>query len=237
MGFVHLHVHTEYSLLDGACRIRDLPALVKKMGQNAVAITDHGVMYGAIDFYRACKKEGIHPIIGCEVYVARRTRFDKQHEFDAESRHLVLLCKNETGYRNLSYMVSQAFTEGFYIKPRIDMDLLRQHSEGLIALSACLAGEIPRRLLNGDYDGAKEYALTMRDIFGEDSFYLELQDHGIADQTEVNQAAAAHPQRDGDPAGVYQRRPLSAEGGRREPRRAAVHPDGQDRGRRQPDAL
>ena len=186
MGFVHLHVHTEYSLLDGACRIRDLPALVKEMGQNAVAITDHGVMYGAIDFYRACKKEGIHPIIGCEVYVARRTRFDKQHEFDAESRHLVLLCKNETGYRNLSYMVSQAFTEGFYIKPRIDMDLLRQHSEGLIALSACLAGEIPRRLLNGDYDGAKEYALTMRDIFGEDSFYLELQDHGIADQTEVN---------------------------------------------------
>ena len=186
MGFVHLHVHTEYSLLDGACRIRDLPALVKEMGQNAVAITDHGVMYGAIDFYRACKKEGIHPIIGCEVYVARRTRFDKQHEFDAESRHLVLLCKNETGYRNLSYMVSQAFTEGFYIKPRIDMELLRQHSEGLIALSACLAGEIPRRLVNGDYDGAKEYALTMRDIFGEDSFYLELQDHGIADQTEVN---------------------------------------------------
>ena len=186
MGFVHLHVHTEYSLLDGACRIRDLPALVKEMGQNAVAITDHGVMYGVIDFYRACKKEGIHPIIGCEVYVARRTRFDKQHEFDAESRHLVLLCKNETGYRNLSYMVSQAFTEGFYIKPRIDMDLLREHAEGLIALSACLAGEIPRRVLNGDYDGAREYALTMRDIFGEDSFYLELQDHGIADQTEVN---------------------------------------------------
>ena len=152
MGFVHLHVHTEYSLLDGACRIRDLPKLVKELGQTACAITDHGVMYGAVDFYRACKAEGIHPIIGCEVYVARRTRFDKQHEFDAESRHLVLLCKNETGYRNLSYMVSQAFTEGFYIKPRIDLDLLRAHSEGLIALSACLAGEIPRRLLNGDYD-------------------------------------------------------------------------------------
>ena len=108
MGFVHLHVHTEYSLLDGACRIRDLPKLVKELGQTACAITDHGVMYGAVDFYRACKAEGIHPIIGCEVYVARRTRFDKQHEFDAESRHLVLLCKNETGYRNLSYMVSQA---------------------------------------------------------------------------------------------------------------------------------
>ena len=182
---MHLHVHTEYSLLDGACRIRDLPKLVKEMGQSACAITDHGVMYGAVDFYRACKAEGIHPIIGCEVYVARRTRFDKQHEFDAESRHLVLLCKNETGYRNLSYMVSQAYLEGFYIKPRIDMELLRQHSEGLIALSACLAGEIPKRLLNGDYNGAKEHALEMRDIFGED-YYLELQDHGIAEQTEVN---------------------------------------------------
>ena len=176
MEFVHLHVHTEYSLLDGACRIRDLPARIREMGQTAVAITDHGVMYGAIDFYRACKAEGIHPIIGCEVYVARRTRFDKVHEYDAESRHLVLLCKNETGYRNLSYMVSQAFVEGFYIKPRIDLDLLRQHSEGLIALSACLAGEIPKRLVNGDYDGAKEYALTMQEIFGEDNFYLELQD-------------------------------------------------------------
>ena len=173
---MHLHVHTEYSLLDGACRIRDLPARIREMGQTAVAITDHGVMYGAIDFYRACKAEGIHPIIGCEVYVARRTRFDKIHEYDAESRHLVLLCKNETGYRNLSYMVSQAFVEGFYIKPRIDLDLLRQHSEGLIALSACLAGEIPKRLVNGDYDGAKEYALTMQEIFGEDNFYLELQD-------------------------------------------------------------
>ena len=186
MGFVHLHVHTEYSLLDGACRIRDLPKQIKEMGQTACAITDHGVMYGAVDFYRACKAEGIHPIIGCEVYVARRTRFDKQHEFDAESRHLVLLCKNETGYRNLSYMVSQAFSEGFYIKPRIDLDLLREYSEGLIALSACLAGEIPRRLMNGDYEGAKQHALTMQDIFGEGNFYLELQDHGIREQTEVN---------------------------------------------------
>ena len=113
MSFVHLHVHTEYSLLDGACRIRDLPKLVRELGQNAVAITDHGVMYGVIDFYRACKAEGIHPVIGCEVYVAPRTRFDKQHEFDSEARHLVLLCQNETGYRNLSYMVSQAYIEGF----------------------------------------------------------------------------------------------------------------------------
>ncbi len=186
MPFAHLHVHTEYSLLDGACRIRELPKLVKAMGQEACAITDHGVMYGVIDFYRACKAEGVKPIIGCEVYVAPRTRFDKQHEFDSEARHLVLLCENETGYRNLSYMVSMAHIEGFYIKPRIDLDLLRAHHDGLIALSACLAGEIPRRLRANDYKGAKEYAQTLSDIFGPDRFYLELQDHGIREQAIVN---------------------------------------------------
>ncbi|MBQ5799513.1 MAG: DNA polymerase III subunit alpha, partial [Oscillospiraceae bacterium] len=186
MSFAHLHVHTEFSLLDGACRIKGLAARVRELGQTAVAVTDHGVMYGAIDFYRACKAEGIKPIIGCEVYVAPRTRFDKQHEFDSEARHLVLLCENEEGYRNLSYMVSAAYTEGFYIKPRIDLDLLRNHAGGLIALSACLAGEIPKRLKNGNYDGAKEYALTMAEIFGPDHFYLELQDHGIRDQAIVN---------------------------------------------------
>ena len=199
MSFVHLHVHTEYSLLDGACRIRDLPKLVKELGQSACAITDHGAMYGVIDFYRACKAEGIKPIIGCEVYVARRTRFDKQHEFDTESRHLVLLCQNEIGYRNLSYMVSQAYVEGFYIRPRIDLDLLRQHSEGLIGLSACLAGEIPRRIMNGDYDGAKAYALEMQELLGEGNFYLELQDHGIADQTTVNRALLRMHQETGIP--------------------------------------
>ena len=188
MSFVHLHVHTEYSLLDGFCRIDGLAKRVRELGQTAVAITDHGVMYGAVDFYRACKKEGVKPIIGCEVYVAPagRTRFQKVHEFDAESRHLVLLCRDEEGYRNLSYMVSKAFVEGFYIKPRVDMDLLRSHSRGLIALSACLAGEIPKRLVNGSYDAARDYALEMRDIFGEDGFYLELQDHGIRDQAVVN---------------------------------------------------
>ena len=139
MSFVHLHVHSEYSLLDGACRIDGLVARAKALGQTAVAITDHGVMYGCVDFYKACKAEGVKPIIGCEVYVAPRTRFDKVHEFDAESRHLVLLCRNEEGYRNLSYMVSMAYLEGFYIKPRVDMDLLRRYSGGLIALSACLA--------------------------------------------------------------------------------------------------
>ena len=189
MSFVHLHVHTEYSLLDGACRIRELPGVLKELGQTACAITDHGVMYGVIDFYRACKEAGIHPIIGCEVYVTPRgrSRFDKVHEFDAESRHMVLLCEDEEGYRNLSYLVSMAWTEGFYIRPRIDLDLLRQHSRGLICLSACLAGEIPRLLRNGDYEAAKSYALELSGIFGPDRFYLEVQDHGIPAQREVDQ--------------------------------------------------
>ena len=189
MPFAHLHVHTEYSLLDGACRIKDLPKVVKEMGQTSCAITDHGVMYGVIDFYRACKAEGIKPIIGCEVYMTPegRTRFDKVHEFDSESRHLVLLCENEEGYRNLSYMVSMAWTEGFYVKPRIDMALLQEHCKGLICLSACLAGEIPRRLRNGEYEAAKAYALKMAELFGPDHFYLEVQDHGIREQAIVNQ--------------------------------------------------
>ncbi len=185
MAFTHLHLHTEYSLLDGACRIDQLVQRVKALGQSAVAITDHGVMYGVIDFYRACKAAGVKPVIGCEVYVAPRTRFDRVHELDGSARHLVLLCRNEQGYRNLSYMVSMAFTEGFYIKPRIDMDLLREHHEGLIALSACLAGEIPRRLRNGDYEGAKAHALEMRELFGEDGYYLEVQDHKIPEQQAV----------------------------------------------------
>ncbi len=188
MAFVHLHLHTEFSLLDGACRIKQLAKRVKELGQTAVAVTDHGVMYGAVDFYRACKAEGIKPIIGCEVYVAPRgrTRFQKVHEFDAESRHLVLLCRDEEGYRNLSYMVSQAFLEGFYIKPRIDMDLLREHCGGLIAMSACLAGEIPRLLMADEYEKAREAALEMRQLFGEDGYYLEMQDHGIPVQQKVN---------------------------------------------------
>ena len=188
MSFVHLHLHTEFSLLDGACRIKKLVDRVKELGQEAVAITDHGVMYGVVDFYKACKAAGIKPIIGCEVYVAPRgrTRFQKVHEYDAESRHLVLLCRNEEGYRNLSYMVSQAFLEGFYIKPRIDLELLREHAGGLIACSACLAGELPRLLTAGEYDQAKAVALEMRELFGEDGYYLELQDHGIAAQQQVN---------------------------------------------------
>ncbi|MDR0890183.1 MAG: DNA polymerase III subunit alpha [Oscillospiraceae bacterium] len=188
MAFVHLHVHTQFSLLDGACRIEQLVQRAKDLGQTAVAITDHGVMYGVVDFYRAAKRAGIKPVIGCEVYVAPRTRHDRVHGIDGESQHLVLLCENEIGYRNLSYMVSMGFLEGFYSRPRVDMELLRAHSEGLIALSACLAGAIPRRILDDDYNGAKRYALEMAAIFGEDHFYLEMQDHGIAAQSDVNRA-------------------------------------------------
>ena len=184
---VHLHLHTEYSLLDGACRIKELVKKIKELGQTAVAITDHGVMYGVIDFYRTCKDEGIKPIIGCEVYVAPSSRFTKVHEKDNEPNHLVLLCKNETGYQNLIKMVSLGFTEGFYNKPRIDIELLSAHSEGLIATSACLAGAIPRKILQNDYMGAKDYALQMKSIFGND-YYLEIMDHGIAEQTTVNQS-------------------------------------------------
>jgi len=186
MAFAHLHVHSEYSLLDGACRIHDIVRRAKELGQTSVAITDHGVMYGAVEFYKAAKAEGIHPIIGCEVYVAARSRHDKQHGVDNEHAHLVLLCENETGYQNLIRLVSDAFTEGFYGKPRIDHELLRQHHEGLIALSACLAGEIPRALLRGDYEAAKRIAADYAALFGKDHFYIELQDHGLEEQKRIN---------------------------------------------------
>lgn len=186
MAFVHLHVHSEYSLLDGACRIGSMMDRVQELGQNAIALTDHGVMYGTIDFYRAAKKAGIKPIIGCEVYVARRTRFDKVHGVDKEPYHLVLLCENEMGYRNLSYMVSLGFTEGFYNRPRVDMELLREHHEGLIALSACLAGRIPQAIMQEDLDAAEQAAREYAEIFGPGHFYLELQDHGIPEQRTVN---------------------------------------------------
>ena len=182
MGFVHLHVHTEYSLLDGACRIKELAHRAKELGQTALAVTDHGVMYGAVSFYRACLAEGIRPIIGCEVYVAPRSRFDREHGIDNEYSHLILLCKNDVGYRNLCYLVSCGFTDGFYIKPRIDWALLHEHAEGLICLSGCLAGYIPQRLIRGDYEAAKAKALELEELFGKDNFYLEIQDHGIEDE-------------------------------------------------------
>ncbi len=186
MAFVHLHVHTEFSLLDGACRIGRLMDRIKELGQDTVAITDHGVMYGVIDFYKAAKKAGIKPIIGCEVYVAPRSRHDRVHGVDNEAYHLVLLCMNETGYQNLSYMVSQGFLDGFYGKPRVDMELLRQYNEGLICLSACVAGQVPQLLLQDDYEAAKAKALEFASIFP-DRYYLEIQDHGLDVQARANQ--------------------------------------------------
>lgn len=182
--FVHLHVHTEYSLLDGACRISQLVKRVKALGQPAVAITDHGCMYGAVEFYKACKAEQIQPIIGCEVYVAPRGRFDKTAQFDGKPYHLVLLCKNEEGYQNLIRLVSAGYIDGFYNKPRIDRALLKEYHTGLIALSACLAGEIPRALAQNDLERAKEAAEFYHSLFGED-YYIELQNHGIAEQKRI----------------------------------------------------
>lgn len=186
LDFVHLHVHTEFSLLDGANRINDLVEKVKSLGMKAVAITDHGNMFGAIDFYKKCKKEGIKPIIGCEVYVAKDSRFSKLDQ-DKRSNHLILLAKNNKGYKNLIKLVSLAYTEGFYYKPRVDVELLKKYSEGLICLSACLAGIVPSKILNNDYEGAKKEALMYREIFGDGNYYLEMQDNLINEQRLVNQ--------------------------------------------------
>ncbi len=185
MNFVHLHVHTEYSLLDGACRIGELIDAAEKNGQKAIAITDHGSMFGAVDFYDKAISKGIKPIIGCEVYVAPKGRFDKEKQGDKAYNHLILLCKNEIGYKNLIYLVSKGFTEGFYSKPRIDKELLREKSEGIIALSACLAGEVPSKLLMGDYEGAKNAALEHLEIFGEGNYYLELQNHNYPEELRI----------------------------------------------------
>ena len=186
MGFTHLHLHTEYSLLDGCCRINKLIDAVAARGQSSVAITDHGIMYGAIDFYKAAKKKGIKPIIGCEVYVAPKSRFDKQKQPDGNYSHLVLLCENNEGYQNLIKLVSLGFTEGFYSKPRVDHEILKQYHGGLIALSACLAGEIPRAIMDGNYDKARDTALWYKNVFGENNYFLEVQNHGIAEQQTVN---------------------------------------------------
>ncbi len=185
-GFVHLHLHSEYSLLDGACRIDDIPARAKECGHEAVALTDHGVLYGAVAFYNACKKQDIKPIIGCEVYVAPRSRFDKTGAGrEGAYTHLVLLCETAEGYRNLMTLCSLAFTEGFYGKPRVDLELLRQYHSGLIALSACLSGDVPRHLTAGDYAGAVSSARTLADVFGPDHFYIELQNHNLPEERQI----------------------------------------------------
>ncbi|MBQ1945387.1 MAG: DNA polymerase III subunit alpha, partial [Clostridia bacterium] len=180
MAFAHLHLHSEYSLLDGACRIKKLPALVKELGMDSCAITDHGVLYGVIDFYTACKDAGVHPVIGCEMYLCPDMD-DKQYT-TREWSHLILLCENETGYKNLMYLCSEGFTRGFYYRPRIDYKLLREHHEGLICLSACLSGDLPKMLLDGRIAEAERYCYQMKEIFGEDHFYIEIMDHGIQDE-------------------------------------------------------
>ena len=185
-NFTHLHVHTEYSLLDGFSRVKTLVKRAKEKGMTAVAITDHGCMFGAIDFYKAAKAEGIKPIIGCEVYTAPRKLTDKDPNYDKHQGHLVLLAKDMTGYKNLIKIVSKSYVDGFYYKPRTDMDELKKHSQGLIALSACLAGDVPRAIMNGNYDKARKLAMEYRDIFGNGNYYLEIQDHGLPEQKQVN---------------------------------------------------
>ena len=200
MSFAHLHVHTEYSLLDGSNKIKEYVSRVKELGMNSAAITDHGVMYGVIDFYREAKKQGINPILGCEVYVAPNSRFDREITGgDDRYYHLVLLAENNKGYANLMKIVSKGFVEGYYYRPRVDKALLAEYHEGIIALSACLAGEVQRYIVKGLYDEAKKKALEYRDIFGEDNYFLELQDHGIPDQTLVNQQLMKMSQETGIP--------------------------------------
>ena len=189
MNFAHLHVHTEYSLLDGSNKIKEYVSRVKELGMNSAAITDHGVMFGGIDFYREAKAQGIKPILGCEVYVAPGSRFEKEAGGSGEDRyyHLVLLAENNTGYQNLMKIVSKGFVEGYYYKPRVDLEVLREYHEGIIALSACLAGEVQKNLLRGMYQEAKKAALQYEEIFGKGNFFLELQDHGLSEQATVNQ--------------------------------------------------
>ena len=183
MPFTHLHLHTEYSLLDGANRIKPLVKRIRDLGMTHAAITDHGVMYGVIDFYNACVENDITPIIGCEVYICQ-DRYEK-HGAAREYSHLILLCENNTGYQNLIKLVSAGFTEGFYYRPRIDYRLLREHHEGLICLSACLSGDLPKMLSQGRMEDAKKYALEMQEIFGKGKYYIEIMDHGLQDEKMV----------------------------------------------------
>ncbi|MDU7905381.1 MAG: PHP domain-containing protein, partial [Peptostreptococcaceae bacterium] len=184
--FVHLHVHTEYSLLDGFSRVKNLVARAKELNMSAVAITDHGCMFGAIDFFKVAKAEGIKPIIGCEVYTAPRSMRDKDPNYDKSQGHLILLAKDMQGYQNLIKLVSEAYVQGFYYKPRVDIDEISKYSEGIIALSACLAGDVSQALMNRNYEKAKSIALRYKEIFGEDNYYIEIQDHNLPEQKEVN---------------------------------------------------
>ena len=224
--FVHLHCHTDYSLLDGACEIGQLMDLVVEQKMPAVAMTDHGNLFGAVEFYNEAKEKGVHPVIGCEVYVSQQglaSRSDTDRY-----NHLVLLCENQEGYRNLLKLVSTAFLEGFYYKPRIDKDLLARHSKGLIALSACLRGDINETLLANRYEEAKRLAYSYADMFGKDNFFLEIQDHGLDQDKIVIPELLRLSQETAHSAGGHQRFALPAQGRRARARNPAVHPDRQD---------
>lgn len=197
--FVHLHVHSEYSLLDGASRLENLVQRAVEYEMPSIAITDHGVMYGVVDFYKLAKKAGINPVIGCELYMAPRSRFDKEAHIDDTLHHLVLLAENNQGYKNLVSIVSKAYMDGFYYKPRADKELLTQHNQGIIGLSACLAGEIPRLILNDNYEQAKKTACEYREIFGKDNYFLEMMEHHLPDQRVVNEALRKLSQETGIP--------------------------------------
>ncbi|HCX03231.1 MAG TPA: DNA polymerase III subunit alpha, partial [Clostridiales bacterium] len=186
-NFTHLHLHTEYSLLDGATRITKLMERASELGMKNIAVTDHGVMYGAVEFYKQAKAHGIKPIIGCEVYIAERSRLDKDPVKDKNQYHLILLAENQQGYKNLMKIVSEGFINGFYYRPRVDKEVLKKYSEGLICLSACIAGEIPSQILDGNFERAKQTALEYKNIFGENNFFLELQEHGIEEQQLINE--------------------------------------------------
>ncbi len=202
--FVHLHVHTEFSLLDGSSRVEDLLDRTKELGMDTIAITDHGgAMFGVIKFYKEARRRGIKPILGSEVYIAMDKYTEKEPK-DKNQYHLVLLAENDTGYRNLMNIVSEGYVNGFYYKPRVDHDVLSQYSEGIIALSACLAGEVQSHILNGNYDKAKEIALKYNKIFGQDNFFLELQDHGMQEQKWVNQQLIKMSKETGDTFGSHQ---------------------------------
>ena len=197
MAFAHLHLHTEYSLLDGACRIKPLMKRLQELGIKHCAVTDHGVMYGVVDFYTACLEAGIHPVIGCEAYICP-DRFDKTY-VSREYSHIILLCENQTGYRNLTKLISAGFTEGFYYRPRLDYTLLKAHAEGLICLSACLSGDLPKLLLQGRRDEARAYALNMQATFGKGNYFIEIMDHGIAEEKQVLPELAALSRETGIP--------------------------------------
>ena len=227
-NFVHLHLHTDYSLLDGACEVKNLMKHLSQLNMPAAAITDHGNLFGAMSFYEAAHSHGIKPIIGCEVYVARGASGERPAGGEKSNHHLVLLCENSTGYRNLVKLVSHGFLQGFYYKPRIDKELLSRHHEGLICLSACLSGEVCSNLAEGHYDQARQVAGEYQDIFGKDHYFIELQDQGLEVEQRINPRPGSAGKIPGHSHRCHQRLPLRHPAGLPRPRGAALHPDRQN---------